>query len=125
MVPFFFTRYRKAPLATCVSFCSSACYLFAVLFSVGLLFNWSGIRDDVGVGESLLVAVFFGVAGYGLMKLAEWLAKRKQSKLAAAASQQATAATKPAAATKGRFCPRCGAPADNSDAFCVHCGTKL
>ncbi len=117
MIPFFFTHYRKAPLATCISFCSSACYLLAALFSVGLLFNWGGIRDDVGVAESLLTAVFFGAAGYGLMKLAEWLAIRKQSKLAAAAPKPV--------APKGRFCPRCGAAADDSDAFCVNCGAKL
>ena len=84
MIPFYFTHYRKAPLATFISMFSSGCYLLAVLFSVGLLFNWSGIRDDVGIIEGLLAALFFGAAGYGLMKLAEWLAKRKQSKLAAA-----------------------------------------
>lgn len=126
MIPFFFTRYRKAPLATCVSFLSSMCYLIALLFSVGYLLNWSGLRDEMQLGPSLLMAACFAAIGVGLMKLGEWLAIRKQRKLAEKAGSAATARPTPVpAAPAACVCPKCGTRAEPGDAFCVNCGTKL
>lgn len=134
MIPFFFTRYRKAPLATCVSFCSSMCYVLTLVFSVGYFLNWEGIRESGSLGGSLLAAACFAAAGFGLMKLAKWLAIRKQRKLAEkAAATAGTTTTAAATATttstahvpKGRFCPKCGAAVEPGDAFCVNCGAKL
>ena len=126
MIPFFFTRYRKAPLATCCSFLSSMCYLCAVLFSVGYFLNWSGLKDESSLGESLLVAAVFAVLGFGLMKLAEWLAVRKQKKLAAKETPAAPATPGPSRTRSAcRACPKCGATVEEDDVFCVNCGAKL
>ena len=40
MIPVFFRRYKKAPLATCVSFMATFCFIIALFFSVGYVFNW-------------------------------------------------------------------------------------
>ena len=82
-IPFFFTSYRKAPLATCLSFLSSMNYLFAVFFVVGYILNWSGARADMTLGESLIAGAVFGVIGFAMGKLAEKMAARKQRKIVA------------------------------------------
>ena len=130
MLPFFFTRYKKAPLATCVSFISSMFYVFALLFSVGYAFNWEGIRDSGSVGESLVAAACFAVAGFALMKLARWLAVRKQRKLAVREAAQTPAppvrpVVNPRPDTAPHFCRKCGAKVEPGDVFCVNCGAKL
>lgn len=130
MIPFFFTRYRKAPLATCVSFCSSACYVVTLFFTVGYAFNWDGVQDTGSLGESLLVAVCFAAIGFGLSRLANWLAVRKQRKLAAReAAQTPVPPVAPAANPKpgpaSRLCPKCGTKVEPGDVFCVNCGAKL
>lgn len=92
MIPFFYRTYRKAPLATFISLLSSGCYLLTALFTIGYFMNWSGLKDEMQLGESLLVAGSFLVVGILFMKWAAWLAKRKYEKLAQAeaASRQAT-----------------------------------
>ena len=61
MIPFFFTSYKKAPLATCMSFLSSMNYLFAAFFVVGYIMNWSGARADMTLGTSILAGGVFGL----------------------------------------------------------------
>ena len=131
MIPFFFTRYRKAPLATCISFLSSMCWLFAVLFSVGYFLNWAGLKDDMSLGGSLAMAALSALIGFGLKKLANCLAIRKQQKLAEREVASRPASTpEPTAAAGGRttpvaYCPKCGEKAEPGDVFCVNCGAKL
>lgn len=125
MIPIIFRRYKKAPLATFVSFLATACFAVALICSVGYAFNWEGIRDSSSLGQSLLIAAVFAALGFGLWKLAEWLAERKYSKMRGdAASKIAPSAPRPAAAV-GVLCPNCGARAEPGDAFCVRCGMKL
>ena len=81
MIPFFFTSYKKAPLATCMSFLSSMNYLFAAFFVVGYIMNWSGARADMTLGTSILAGGVFALIGFGLGKLAERMAVRKQQKM--------------------------------------------
>ena len=82
MIPFFYRRYVKAPLATFISILSSGAFLLAVLFSVGYFFNWSGIKDEVPLQDCLIAAACGVVAGFVLRKWAAWLAKRKYRKIA-------------------------------------------
>ncbi len=138
MIPVFFRRYKKAPLATCVSFMATFCFIIALFFSVGYVFNWEGMRsENDSLGESLLVAAVFAVVGIALWKLAAWLAQRKYDKMRATATPAATASAtyvassaatstdaRPAA-TRGGFCPKCGTKVEPGDAFCVNCGAKL
>ena len=155
MIPFFYKRYEKAPLATFISLLSSLAFLLAVLFSVGYFFNWQGIKDEVPLQECLIASGCGVVAGFVLMKWAAWLARRKYRKMveragtaeyraqpaqpqaaqAARPAYQAQATqtsrpepARPAEATNGasaRFCPKCGTKAEVGDAFCVNCGAKL
>lgn len=127
MIPIIFRRYKKAPLATCVSFMATACFAVAVICSVGYLLNWEGMRESGSLGENQLVAAVFALLGFGLWKLAAWLAERKYQKMrgdaAPAPAPKPVAGPKPAAA--GVICPKCGARAEPGDAYCVQCGTKL
>ena len=91
MIPFFYKRYHKAPLATFVSVLSSLLYLGAVLLSAGYFFNWAGIRDEMKLEESLTAAVVALAVGFILMKWAAWLAKRKYNQLAMQAESTANA----------------------------------
>ncbi|MBQ8087727.1 MAG: zinc ribbon domain-containing protein [Clostridia bacterium] len=130
MLPFFYTSYKKAPLATCVSFIASMFILLAVLFSVGFLLNWQDLRQELSLGTSLLAAAAFGALGFGLRQLAKRLAERKYQKLSAKETvpkpaQSATPVGKPSVGVKTGFCPKCGAKTELGDVFCIHCGVKL
>lgn len=136
MIPFFFRHYKKAPLATCVSYLSTLGYAGAFLFTIGYVMNWEGMRDELPLAYCLMLAVFSGAVGFGFMKLAAYLAERKYQKLAAKTGASAPVASASAAPVRpvepartvppasGR-CPTCGAKTDQGDVFCVHCGAKL
>ena len=152
MIPFFFTTYKKAPLATVISFLASMCFVGTLFLTVGYFLNWSGVKDEMTLGESLFFAGVLAVIGFLMKKLAEALAKHKQKKLAekAAAAQPAAgftpppvveptrsapppaaepvrSAPNPAAQPRAarRFCPMCGTATQEGDLFCVQCGHKL
>lgn len=133
MIPFFFRRYRKAPLATCVSFMATICFMGTVLFTVGYFMNWEGLRDSgTTMGQSLLAAAACTAVGICFWKLAAWLAERKYQKLAAKgalpgkdAPAERIETTRPDPALKERVCPRCGAKPEPGDVYCIHCGAKL
>ncbi len=149
MIPFFYRRYVKAPLATFISMLSSCAFLLTVLFSVGYFFNWRGIKDEVPLQDCLIAAGCSVVAGFVLMKWAAWLAKRKYRKLAeregttehqaqpaqtqasrpaseAQTSQAGQAAYQAQAAQTSRPEPErpSEAPHGASLRFCPKCGTK-
>ena len=138
MIPIFFTRYKKAPLATCVSFLSTAFYAIAAYMVLAYILNRDGLRDGTSVVEIILLAVVFVAVGFGLMKLAEWLALRKQKKLAekeAASGSASTVASRTAETTVTSrktekspetywTCAVCGTRVRQTAACCTHCGAS-
>ena len=129
MIPIFFKRYKKAPLATCISFLSTASYAIAAYLLLGYILNWDGLQDDGSVGEIILIVAVFVAVGFGFMKLAERLADRKQKKLAekeAASVSVSTAAARAAETLSEAYwsCPVCGTRVKQSAAFCTHCGAS-
>ena len=138
MIPIFFTRYKKAPLATCVSFLSTAFYAIAAYMVLAYILNWDGLRDGASAVEIILLAVVFVAVGFGLMKLAEWLALRKQKKLAekeAASGSASTVASRTAETTVTSrktekspetywTCAVCGTRVSQTAAYCTHCGAS-
>lgn len=125
MIPIFFRRYRKAPLATCVSFLATCNFIIAFVFLVGYILNWEGMREEMTLVTSLLAAAAFAALGAGCWKLAAWLATQKYKKLAAEAAKSIASAPATAPAPAGGFCPHCGAKVEAGDAFCTGCGAKL
>ena len=138
MIPIIFTRYKKAPLATCISFLSTAFYAIAAYLVLAYILNWDGLRDGTSVVEIILLAVVFAAVGFGLMKLAEWLALRKQKKLAekeAMAGSASTVTPRPAETTVTSrrvektpetywTCAVCGTRVLQTAAYCTHCGAS-
>ena len=136
MIPIFYKRYPGAALASIISFLSTGFYTIALFFIVGYVMNWDGLRDDLSLPEALLAGACFALIGFGLGKLAEYLAKRKA---AARAMKEAARASAPASEpaymtscrsaepprTAGDFCPSCGAKTRPIDKFCTNCGTRL
>ena len=128
MIPIFYTRYKNAPLSTFISLLSSGCYIIAIFFCFGYFLNLDGMREEVALGETVLMAAIFVIMGIVGNKCAGGLAARKQRKLAENAMGTPPADARSASGTRtdsGMFCPKCGAGTEPGDAFCIHCGAKL
>ncbi len=87
MIPFFFTTYKKAPLATVISFLASMCFVGTLFLTVGYFLNWSGVKDEMTMGESLLAAGVFAVIGF-LMKKTGGSARQTQAEKAGGESRR-------------------------------------
>ncbi len=129
MIPIFFKRYKKAPLATCISLLSTAFYAMAAYLLLSYILNWDGLRDDATAVEIIPIGVVLAAVGFGFMKLAEWLAERKQKKLAekeAAASVSMSTATRPAETSPEAYwiCDACGTRVKETAAYCTNCGAS-
>ncbi len=142
MIPIIYRRYPGAVLATIISFLSTGFYTIALFFIVGYVLNWDGLRDELSLPGALLAGACFAAIGFGLGKLAEFLAKRKAAARAMkeaartsvpAAEQAYTTSYRPAEPPRtaapvsgaGNYCPACGARILPIDRFCTNCGNKL
>lgn len=137
MIPFFFRTYRNAPLATFISLLSTGCYAITLLMTLEYLMNMEGLRDEVPLGTCLLIAAVSAAAGFGLGKLAAFLAERKAAAHATTEAARQAASTQTATGTgtashsaetsrsSVRFCPVCGSQAREGARFCENCGARL
>ena len=60
---------------------STLTLVIIIVFVVGYIMNWSGARADMTLGTSILAGGVFALIGFGLGKLAERMAVRKQRKM--------------------------------------------
>lgn len=129
MIPFFYTRYKNAPLATFVSILSSGCFLLAVVLVVTTVSEWKSAQEGGTIGEIFASAAASVVVGFLLRKAAGALAKRKYRKLVEKEAGSAASAVKTSSYTSSasavRLCPKCSSKVENGDVFCMNCGAKL
>ena len=129
MIPFFYTRYKNAPLATFISILSSCFFAGAVILVVTTVFDWKAAQEGGTIGEIFGCAAAFIVLGFLLRKAAEALAKRKIRKLvekeAERAASDAKVSSYASSASAVRVCPKCSGKVEDGDIFCMNCGAKL